>query len=61
MPSYSWDAAASDGGEDKPKKENDHATDALRYAWDSTRSVWRNLIVPPEAPPNLEDTFGVAL
>lgn len=29
---YSWDEKAQKKGEDKPKKENDHAVDALRYA-----------------------------
>lgn len=29
--SYSWDAKASDHGEDRPIKENDHCMDALRY------------------------------
>jgi len=28
---YAWDKNASKRGEDKPKKENDHAADALRY------------------------------
>jgi PBSX family phage terminase large subunit len=61
LQSYSWDAAASDRGEDKPKKENDHAADALRYVLATTRSQWRNALLPPEAPPNYQDTFGVAL
>lgn len=30
--SYVWDEKAAMKGEDKPKKENDHALDALRYA-----------------------------
>lgn len=30
--SYVWDERAAQRGEDKPKKENDHALDALRYA-----------------------------
>jgi hypothetical protein len=30
--SYRWDPKASDRGEDKPIKDNDHALDALRYA-----------------------------
>ena len=29
--SYSWDDNATDKGEDKPLKKNDHACDALRY------------------------------
>jgi PBSX family phage terminase large subunit len=31
MQSYQWDPKASDRGEDKPIKKNDHCTDALRY------------------------------
>jgi len=30
--SYVWDEKAQDKGEDKPKKQNDHAMDAIRYA-----------------------------
>lgn len=30
--SYVWDKKATDRGEDKPKKQNDHCMDALRYA-----------------------------
>ena len=30
--SYVWDDKAAQRGEDKPKKENDHALDAIRYA-----------------------------
>lgn len=29
---YSWDSKAQEKGEDKPKKDNDHCMDALRYA-----------------------------
>ena len=29
--SYIWDAKASERGEDKPIKQNDHCMDALRY------------------------------
>jgi hypothetical protein len=42
-------------------KAQDDAVDALRYAVFTTRQVWRSLIVPPVVPPNLQDTFGVAL
>jgi PBSX family phage terminase large subunit len=59
--SYSWDPAAAERGEDKPKKENDHAVDAERYICATTRAIWRNLIIPPEAPRNPEDYFDVAL
>lgn len=61
MQSYSWDEKAASKGEDKPVKQDDHAADALRYSVATTRSVWRNLIVPPETPPNYQDTFGVPL
>ena len=29
---YRWDTRASERGEDKPVKEDDHSVDALRYA-----------------------------
>lgn len=58
---YSWDEKAAAKGEDAPIKVNDHGVDGLRYGIMTPRSVWRNLIVPAEAPPNYEDTFGVAL
>jgi PBSX family phage terminase large subunit len=61
MSSYAWDDAARLRGEDKPLKINDHGADSLRYALATTRSVWRNEIRPTEAPPNYQDTFGVAL
>ena len=32
FPGYVWDTKATDKGEDKPVKLNDHASDALRYA-----------------------------
>jgi len=59
--SYSWDPAAAQRGEDKPKKENDHAVDAERYVTATTRSVWRNLIVPAEVPRNYEEGFGIPM
>jgi PBSX family phage terminase large subunit len=61
MQSYSWDEKATERGEDKPVKKDDHAVDGGRYVLTTTRSVWRNLILPPEQPPNYEETFGVAL
>jgi len=33
FPGYSWDTKAQDRGEDKPIKSEDHALDALRYAF----------------------------
>ena len=59
--SYAWDEGAASRGEDKPVKAQDDAVDALRYAVFTTRQVWRSLIVPTVVPPNLQDTFGVAL
>jgi PBSX family phage terminase large subunit len=32
MQSYAWDSKASDRGEDKPIKKDDHCTDSLRYS-----------------------------
>ena len=31
MEGYRWDERARERGEDKPRKEDDHAVDALRY------------------------------
>ena len=58
MQSYCWDEKASAKGEDAPVKVNDHGCDSLRYGIMTTRSIWRNLIKPAEAPPNYQDTFG---
>ena len=33
--SYAWDPRAAEAGEDRPKKENDHAMDCLKY-WAAT-------------------------
>jgi PBSX family phage terminase large subunit len=41
---YSWDPSASDNGEDKPLKRDDHSLDALRYALHSTAHEWRHLL-----------------
>lgn len=38
---YVWDAKASEKGEDKPVKANDHSQDAARYALQTTESIWR--------------------
>lgn len=40
IPGYVWDTKASEKGEDKPVKLDDHAIDALRYAIHSTRALW---------------------
>lgn len=37
---YSWDDKASQKGEDKPMKVQDHSVDAARYAITTTESVW---------------------
>lgn len=59
--SYAWDEKASEHGEDKPVKKDDHSADAARYCLLTTRAVWRNLILPDTPPPNYQDHFGVAL
>ena len=41
MPSYCWDDAAAEKGEDKPLKVADHSLDALRYAIRTTEALWR--------------------
>lgn len=38
---YVWDAKASEKGDDKPVKANDHSQDAARYVIKTTESVWR--------------------
>jgi PBSX family phage terminase large subunit len=48
LPGYVWDKKKSDKGADQPKKEDDHACDALRYAILSAQPVWRPWI------PNLD-------
>ncbi|MFF3353371.1 PBSX family phage terminase large subunit [Streptomyces sp. NPDC002917] len=52
MPGYSWDPKATERGEDKPLKVNDHSVDALRYAVHTTAHEWRHLLTAPkEAAP----------
>lgn len=41
---YVWDDDATERGEDKPLKVNDHGVDALRYAVRTTEALWRHLI-----------------
>ena len=41
--SYSWELDANDEPTDKPKKENDHLMDALRYAlfsYEPPKGIW---------------------
>ena len=40
LSSYVWDEKAQQRGEDKPKKENDHCLDPIRYIVNSTRTLW---------------------
>ncbi|MGI5353470.1 PBSX family phage terminase large subunit [Streptomyces sp. CA-250714] len=44
MAGYCWDPAATEKGEDKPLKVDDHSCDALRYALHSTAHEWRHLL-----------------
>ncbi|MFI6694978.1 terminase [Streptomyces sp. NPDC050433] len=44
LPGYEWDPAASDRGEDKPLKRDDHSVDALRYVVHSTAHEWRHML-----------------
>ena len=46
LASYTWDAAASDKGEDKPTKKSDHGCDALRYFAHTTGKAWRAMQMP---------------
>ncbi|MCX5445994.1 PBSX family phage terminase large subunit [Streptomyces nigrescens] len=49
LPAYAWDPAASERGEDKPIKRDDHSVDALRYAVHSAAHEWRHLLPVPTA------------
>lgn len=64
IPGYVWDSKATDKGEDKPVKENDHEADALRYAVHSSRTFWRGSVplitAGPGAPGTDEQTLEVA-
>lgn len=40
LQTYAWDSKASERGEDKPLKENDHVCDALRYRVFSRKRDW---------------------
>ncbi|MFD8611068.1 PBSX family phage terminase large subunit [Streptomyces sp. NPDC059631] len=44
LPGYSWDPKATERGEDRPLKVDDHSCDALRYAVHSTALEWRHLL-----------------
>ena len=52
-PSYEWDPKATERGEDKPLKKDDHEVDALRYSVWSTRHLW-GYDVPITMPTNTE-------
>jgi phage terminase large subunit len=41
MTEYAWDPKATERGEDKPLKDNDHSVDALRYVVTTTETNWR--------------------
>jgi len=41
---YAWDPVASERGEDRPLKINDHGPDALRYLVRGTRQIWRKYL-----------------
>lgn len=44
LPAYVWDAKASEKGEDKPLKVDDHSVDGLRYGLHSSVNEWRHLL-----------------
>ncbi|MGW8374277.1 PBSX family phage terminase large subunit [Streptomyces sp. ODS28] len=50
LPAYAWDPDASEKGEDKPIKRDDHSVDALRYAVHSTSHEWRHLLTAAGSP-----------
>ena len=63
IPGYVWDSKATDKGEDKPVKENDHEVDALRYGVHSSRVFWRDavpMITAGPGAPGADETLEVA-
>lgn len=42
LQTYAWDEKATEKGEDKPLKADDHGPDALRYVVRTTESIWRS-------------------
>lgn len=49
-PGYAWDPKATEKGEDRPLKSDDHSLDGGRYAIHSTRNLWRHLATTKEVP-----------
>lgn len=47
MSEYAWDPKATENGEDKPLKVNDHSVDSLRYVVTSTETNWRPYLNHP--------------
>jgi len=47
IPGYRWDDKASDKGEDKPIKANDHFCDSLKYGIATSQREWIHLIERP--------------
>jgi PBSX family phage terminase large subunit len=46
---YAWDPKATEKGEDKPLKIDDHGPDALRYAAITTQAVWQGQLMEAAA------------
>jgi PBSX family phage terminase large subunit len=44
IPNYAWDDKASEQGNDKPVKVDDHSLDAGRYALHTTEAVWLSVL-----------------
>jgi len=44
LPAYVWDSKASEKGEDRPLKVDDHSVDGLRYGLHSSVNEWRHLL-----------------
>jgi PBSX family phage terminase large subunit len=61
IPGYAWDPKATERGDDAPIKVNDHEVDALRYAVQSSRRLWRNEIpLTATVDPDPDDTLEEA-
>ncbi|MGJ9487110.1 PBSX family phage terminase large subunit [Actinotignum sp. GS-2025e] len=48
IPGYVWDTKATQRGDDRPIKADDHSLDAARYAITTTEALWRGHLHPEE-------------
>lgn len=57
LPNYRWDPSATERGEDKPIKIDDHLCDSARYsAWTTVRKWWKDVMGDTPTPNGDDDT-----